>query len=195
MTASWSCTEPNVPLTTQKVMETWEWRMGVEVEGGGWKGTGVAWQWRVGEKAAEAAAEVEEERKRVERKKRGRREKPGALQRCCSLQTLTGSTSGGRGKGRRARGEFVLTCEESPPLVRDKDKAGWKTLGEDKAFVPLVVKVFFFSITYPSWLSGLHFTSSPTLHRTSWPSEDDGIHCNELLMLCCYLINSVFVFL
>lgn len=85
------------------------------------------------------------------------------------------------------RGESLCRRVRSLPL-RLETKAKRRTLGEDEAFAPLVVKVFFFfliQILHPSRLSGLHFTSSPTLHRESRPSEDDGIHYHELLMLRC----------
>lgn len=135
-------------------METWERQMGVEVGGGvvgwWWSGLAVKSWWESSRSSSRGGSR----RKGGEEEKLWQTRETVALQRC-SLQTLTGSTGGGGGEGGggehvrsrksdRSRGEFVPTCEEPPPPVRDEGKAGWRTLSEDEAFAPLVVKVFFF---------------------------------------------------
>ncbi len=155
---------PNVPLTPLQ-METWEVRLTM-TDWGGW----------VVVDSEIAAAAAEEEEMSHERERETERNCSVFVVHCRHLLVRQFERKGvcaqwQRG-GVRYR-EILVLKRRKCPLVSDMKQP--RTLAEKRlCIVPRVTLV--------SRMSGLHVTSSPSLHTASRRTEDDGIHYHEPLI-------------
>lgn len=168
------CCYQKCPLPLDK-WENWEARLTDDWGRGGW--------WIVGEIAAAEEEEISDMRKR----KRARAREKEILQPLhCSLQTFTGSAIWKTKEGVCVLSDSERVLDTEKYLCWNVRDALWlATLSSQghwrrRGLAPFLVKLFYQGCV------GCISTSSPSLHRASRLTEDDGSHYHELLIWCCF---------